>query len=178
MGLSGTIKRGNYFRKSVELDGDTVITGGNFVLCHVTTNGYNLDIQGGNTRGLYIDGVKQDAYVWQRFEPYQLAVDILTATERKGGEEGVAIWSKALDEIFADPAIAYQDLMDAVDAWAVADPGDGYNVTNTHNIERAFQRLQGRFFPDMTYNQIKTELLSKSRGTWAGDATELVEEYS
>jgi hypothetical protein len=184
------ITKGATKSKVVIMTEALTVTGGNHVNPQITTNGYALTVTGGVLRAPVIDGSRDPAdwganviitaplhLTWELREAYQLAVDIRATAEANAGPEGGMIWDKVLDEIFADPDITYQELLDAVGVWADTDPGDGRGVTCTIDFDRAFKRLQARWFPGDGFATIKAALLAKSRETWAGDDTEIVEAY-
>jgi hypothetical protein len=188
--MQGTYdKSGATKNKEVTLTGALEIIAGNHIHPIITTNGFDFlstaplhapEIDGSFDPADWGDNVTISGALqltWTEYGTYPLAMAILEAIEFKSAQEGAAIWGKALDEIFADPAISYGDMVAAVDAWAATDPGGDEAVTNTMNIDRAFKRLQAKFFAGQSYDQIKTELLSKSRETWDGERTEVVEEY-
>ena len=174
------VTRGNFFRRGdpagpnpnpYQMTEDTVVTGGNFVLCRVVTNGFNLDIQGGNVRGLYIDGVKQDTFVYQRYEPLALAGDILGAAQRAGGDDAVAAWLWSVQWIIDNQTSVYADWHAAYIAWADS-------IGNMVYSAAMFVRLRDRFFPGMGYNAVRDAILAYDYAAWAGGPTQLVEEYS
>lgn len=187
----GVIEGGVTKNKAVNLTGDLDRYGGRDINPDVTTNGHRFETHPGNALNApTIDGSRDPAdwganviiggalhASWQRLGSLQLAVDILFAIDERMGPEGRALWGRALDEIFADPAIGYAAMVANVDAWAAADPGGDEGVTNTLDTDRAFKRLQAKFFAGQTYNQIKTTLTSYSRETWDGAETQVVEEY-
>jgi hypothetical protein len=166
------------------------VKGGNHVNPQIKTNGFALIVIGGVLRAPMIDDSRIPPWganvtfsggvlhlTYERTEAYQLAVDIRSTAEANAGPEGGMIWDKVLDEIFADPDITYQGLLDAVGVWADTDPGDGRGVTSTLDCDRAFKRLQSLWFPGKGFATIKAALLAKSRETWSGDETEIVEAH-
>lgn len=157
------IERGNYFRKDYALTEDTTVTGGNFVLCHVTTNGFNLDIQGGNVRGLYIDDVKQDAYVWQRKEPWALVVpmlDLLRARNLMTEYEWI------IDQIHANPT-------DGPAAFVAA-----YEAQDFYLYQGKFLTLFEQVSGLSGFTAVRDAIAAQPKARLMGEATEVVEEYS
>ena len=184
------ITKGATKNKVLDMTENVEVTGGNHVNPQITTNGFTFIHDGGVLRAPVIDGSRNPAewganviingvlhLTWEERAPLQLAVDILAAIDTRGGEEERHAWFRALDEIYADPAIDYATMVANVEAWAATDPGGGYAVTNVVDIARAFKQLQGRFFSGQTFNQIKTTLLTYPRETWDGEPTEVGEAY-
>lgn len=180
------IERGNYFRQDYELTEPTEITGGNFVLCRVTNvrnltirgtdhgdrgGAYDLTVTGGNVRGLTVNGVKLDTYVWRRYEPLALAQEILAGVARAGGDDAVAAWLYTCEYLLAHPAATYQEWLDAYVAWS---EGTG----NTIYSAKAFLRIRDRWFSGQTFNQVRDAINGHELETWRGEPTQLVEEVS
>lgn len=59
----------NFSFQVVELTEDTVFDECNLTLTRLNRNGYHEEFINCNTAGLYLDGVKQDDFVWARYEP-------------------------------------------------------------------------------------------------------------
>jgi len=167
------IERGNYFRKTYSMDEDTTIRGGNFVLCEVTTNGHTLTIEGGNVRGLYIDGLKQDDYVWQRYEALPIAEKILEDATQKGGEDGKQAWLYGFVEqvLNASPTVPYSAVEPAYVTWQEAN-----NNFVTFTILYDFILT---YLPDgWGWSELRDYIRQYDLATWEGGTTQLVEEYS
>lgn len=167
MALHGVVASGNYFRTAVSLDGPLTIRGGNWVLAEITTNGHALTLEGGNRRGLKIDGVKQDAYVWQRREPWPTAISIRDQLS-SGGQDAMDAFARAVDVI--QGAAPGQTWTQFQTAYAAAAPD---NLTYSANLLARVQRVYNG-----TWTQVRDWIRSHPRARLLGEETELVEEYS
>lgn len=99
------IRYGMHAFKPLELTEDTVVIGGMFVCCRVIDNGFALDRQGGNWRGWWLNGVKQDAYVWRRMGPWSKIEQFQAILQSKrAGEDCWNAWVWIVDYCQANPA--------------------------------------------------------------------------
>lgn len=194
--LSGIIESGNYAfsghptrpnsPSEISLTGDTEIRGGNFVLAHITTNGFALTLTGGNCRGLRTRTnpadawVKQDSFVWQRKEPLAKAATVLASIRKKAGTDGLEIWQFAVSFIFVNPTISKAELLAELDAWGnktgnyASRPGE----VSTISPATALTRIISNAWPGKTFIEIRDDIVAHEAGAWAGEATETTEEYS
>ena len=186
---------GNYTNRAIDLTGPAELIECNARVAKVTTNGHPLVVSTKAHHGMTVDGSKDHAdwtgvtftvpemtdpadttdfslIIWG---PLPKADEVRKGIRDNLGPEGLAIWSETIDQLFADPAISYPDLVTAVEAWAESDPGGDYAVMNTVNIDRAFRRLKKRYFNDQGYAAIVAYITSFSRETWAGQPTEQIE---
>lgn len=100
MDIQGTITSGNYSRQLLNMTGNVHIKGGNFIFARITTNGFALTIAGGNTRGIYLDGEKQDEFELPTFAPLALGVAIMEEFER-AGKDGWDAWRATIQIVHA-----------------------------------------------------------------------------
>ena len=181
------ITHGNFFRKGdpagprptpYTLTDDTIVTGGNFILCRVANVGqftnrvvdegdkggaFELVITGGNVRGLYVNDVKQDSYVWQRHEALQLAVDILNDAVTKGVSDGVEAWLWTVQYLFDNPTTNQAGWAAAYDAWVSVNG-------NAIDSARLFVRLRDKYFPAQSFISVRDAILVYDFATWNGES--------
>jgi hypothetical protein len=166
--ISGLVQSGNYSGQTVSLTGDTTVTGGNFVEARITSNGFALDRQGGNWRGWWLDGVKQDS--WTR--PANYIADALV----------VELHAKFMDTAQKDIMAALEWLVTYV---KVTNPGatqttarTAWNTyaasTNPKNIiafDYCVEWFVKNYLPagQQTWAGLKTLINSKSIEAWRGE---------
>jgi hypothetical protein len=184
------IRNGNFFRLGdvtgprptpYALTEDTVVIGGMFILCRVTNvknltvlgadqgdkgGLFDLDIQGGNIRGLYINGVKQDAFVYQVLEPWDRAVALDNEMNKTGREGKTAIiW--AVDFVrTGSPTMTLQDFIDAYEANDFY-VGSGKLINEFKNV-----------FQGASWAEVRDVIQASSKARLLKEPTEVIGEFS
>lgn len=172
MDLEGVISDGRYFNEPVNMTGPLEIAGGLWCFAKVTTNGFSLTITGGNTRGIYIDGVKQDAFVFEFKEPLALAVKMYQdLQEASDNELKEALFEGFRIIVTGAPTLTAAAWVTAFNAWAVANDSPFQGAR--------FQTWIGsKLNPAWTWEQIRDFVQGYDADTWRGLATQVVEVIS
>lgn len=176
--FSGSSKQGS--PPTYELTEATHCIRCNFTAARVQTNGYAFTRTECNEHGLYIDGVKQDSYVWQDKEPLPLAVSIRERIAQSGGQDGVDAWDFAVETILADPTTNQAAWEAKQAAWA-AKSGAYSGRTGKKNMlipNIALERITATFFVGQSFEDIRDVIKNHSAETWRGDSTQVLEEVS
>ena len=182
------ISSGNRFRKGdpagpnptpFTLTEDTVVTGGNFILCRVLDVGqltirgadhgdqggaWALDIQGGNTRGLYVNGVKQDSFIWQDLQPVP-KVRVLKKSLKRAGIQVWESWKIAVDVIQAgDPDMTLAQ-------FAIL-----YDIEDPYTRSGKLINIVDSVFPESSWPEIRDYVRGQSVLTLHGGRTHVSDE--
>nr|BDD44387.1 hypothetical protein 3 [Deltaproteobacteria bacterium] len=121
---------GNYAGEIYTLTEDTVFKRGLFVLTRFENVGafykkgeyigdfggeYSLTLQGGNVRGVYINGIKQDTFTLQRYASWSKVENFFHVLEA-GGPEAKDAWHWTIDYIQSNPQVEWTVFRNAYSA--------------------------------------------------------------
>lgn len=166
--MQGIIIDGNYSRQSVSLTGDAHFVDCNGSFCRVVTNGHSFTREGGNWRGHYVDGVKQDAFVLESKVADTTATDMLAKVGTKVGPDGIAMWLWVVDTIHANPAITTTQAKTAWTTWSTTNENAVYYDLAVAFLLKTFG----------TFSNMKAQILAKTPDTWRGLCTAVEEVVS
>lgn len=165
-----SIAHKNYSFQTVELTGPTTFSRCNLVLAKIITNGFAFTTEQCNKNGLYIDGVKQDAFVWRRKGKWDKA-EVIAQELDSAGKDAVAAWALMIQLIHAGvPAMTWTQFKDA---YAAAIPAE--NCTYSTAL---FIRVVKAIAPGATWVQMRDFIRSHSFARLTGEDTEILEERS
>ena len=181
------ITSGNYSGQDHPVTEPLTVEGGNWTGANlVNPEGHPVTLRGGNLRGLRFDGVAPASaadlppwvtldggvlhYGWTpqpRLVPLPQAVEILTRTMERTGQDGVNAWLHGVEFILSapDPGPTEQQWKDNHVAWTRA-------TGNTIYSDAARAAFLTAFFPGLTWEEFVAEIRRYDLATWRGEPTQ------
>ena len=163
------ISSGMYYRREVSLTEDTDFVRCNLAFCNIITNGHGYTTDSCNTRGLRVNGVKQDAFVKQVTEPLAAGAKI-QALISDHVKDIFKAWENVVDVIHSGAAdMTYGDF---IDAYVSANEGNSiYQAALLGIIKPALPDGWG-------FVEVRDWINTKTKDQLLGKDTEVVEEIS
>jgi hypothetical protein len=166
--FSGTGREGAL--PAINLVGDLTIDTGNFLGAKINTNGYSVTITGGNTRGLYLDNIKQDSFVWER-KAVLPQVEALKAALKQGDGDAWEAWISAVEIVQAGAGSMTE--VDFLSAFLTQIDIKGLVFDPSKYISK-IRTILG----NVSWTDFRDFVQSKSLGCMLGDETEVMETVS
>lgn len=99
--------------------------------------------------------------------PLRLAQNIIMGCDTAIGTDGVRTWLKGVEIIHENPTFELEDVIAALKVWGAPE-----NALILVDFEAAYNFLMVWFFQGITWEDLRTLILSENLETWRGETTQ------